>query len=141
MALSDTCSDTLNELGRELVWYSDWGYKPEQLIPVIDAMYNLATFTAGQDSPPNSTNTNPSIGISRVVIRAILGAEMDDDELGQKSAATILTLLPKISKVHSKLAKSLDDVYIEITTNTDSFMTKMYPNILSKLESVRSNQA
>lgn len=43
MALSDTCSDTLHELGKELVWYSDWGYKPEQLIPVIDALYNLAT--------------------------------------------------------------------------------------------------
>jgi len=141
MALSDTCSDTLHELGRELVWYSDWGYKPEQLIPVIDALYNLATFTAVQDSPPSSTNTNPSIGISRVVIGAILGAEMDDDEFGQKSAAAILTLLPQISKVHSKLAKSLDDVYAEITNNTDSFMTKMYPNILSKLESVRSNQA
>jgi len=141
MALSDSCSDALTELARELVWYSDWGYKDEQLIPVIDALYNLATFTAGQDAPPNMTNINPSLGISRVVVGAILGAEMDDDEFGQKSAAAILILLPKISKVHSKLAKSLDDVYIEITTNTDSFMTKMYPNILSKLEAVRSNQA
>ena len=86
-------------------------------------------------------NANPSAGVSRVVVGAILGAEMDDDEFGKKSAAAILTLLPKISKVHSRLAKSLDDVYIEITTNADSFMTKMYPNILSKLEAVRSNQA
>jgi hypothetical protein len=141
MALSDTCSDTLHELGRELVWYSDWGYKPEQLIPVIDALYNLATFTAGQDSPPNSPNTNPSIGISRVVIGAILGAEMDDDDFGKKSAAAILTLLPLIAKVHPKLSKSLDDVYSEITSDTESFMIKMYPNILTKLEAVRSKSA
>ena len=141
MALSDSCSDALTELARELVWYSDWDYKPEQLIPVIDALYNLATFTAGQDIPPNMPNANPTAGVSRVVVGAILGAEMDDDEFGQKSAAAILTLLPKISKVHSRLAKSLDDVYIEITTNADSFMTEMYPDILSKLEAVRSNQA
>lgn len=141
MALSDSCSDALHELAREVVWYSDWGYNPEQLIPVIDALYNLATFTAGQDTPPDMPNPNPSAGVSRVVVGAILGAEMDDDEFGQKSAAAILTLLPEICKVHPRLAKSLDDVYIEITTNADSFMTKMYPTILSKLEAVRSNQS
>ena len=140
MALSDSCSDALTELARELVCYSDWGYKPEQLIPIIDALYSLATFTAGQDTPPHMPNLNPSIAISRVVIDAILGTEMDDDEFGQKSAATILTLLPKISKIHPKLAKSLDDVYVEITTNAECFMNKMYPNILNKLEAVRSNQ-
>ena len=141
MALSDTCSDTLHELGRELVWYSDWGYKTEHLIPVIDAMYNLATFTNGQDTPPGMTNLNPSIGISRVVIGAILGAEMDDDEFGKKSAAAILTLLPEICKVHPTLSKSLDDVYIEITSDSNSFLPKMYPNILSKLEAIKNNQA
>jgi len=141
MALSDTCSDTLHELGRELVWYSDWGYKTEHLIPVIDAMYNLATFTNGQDTPPGMTNLNPSIAISRVVVGAILGAEMDDDEFGKKSAAAILTLLPKIAKVHPKLAKSLDDVYTEITTSSNSVMTMLYPKILPKLEAVRSNLA
>ncbi len=141
MALSDTCSDALSEIGRYLVWYSDWDYKPEQLIPVIDALYNLATFTNGQDTPPGMPNTNPSIGISRAVVGAILGAEMDDDEFGKKSASAILTLLPQIAKVHPKLAKSLDDVYAEITTSSDSVMTMMYPNILSKLEAVRSNSA
>jgi hypothetical protein len=59
--------------------------RQEQLIPVIDALYNLATFTAGQDSPPSSINKNPSIGISRVVIGAILGAEMDDDDFGKRA--------------------------------------------------------
>lgn len=141
MALSDSCSDALTELARELVWYSDWDYKPEQLIPVIDALYNLATFTAVQDTPPNMPDINPSIVVSRVVVGAILGAEMDDDEFGKESAAAILTLLPEICKVHPLLAKSLDDVYMEITTNAGSFMTKMYPNILSKLEAVRSNQS
>jgi len=136
MALSDTCSDTLHELGRELVWYSDWGYKPEQLIPVIDALYNLASFTNGQDAPNNS---NPSIAVSRTVVGAILGAEMDNDEFGQKSAAAILILLPKIAQVHSKLSQSINDVYGEIKGDSDSFMTKMYPNILTKLEAVRSN--
>lgn len=138
MALSDTCSDTLHELGRELVWYSDWDYKPETLIPVIEALYNLATFTAGQDAPHNS---NPSIAVSRTVVGAILGAEMDDDEFGKASAAAILKLLPQIAKVHPNLAKSLDDVYAEITTSSESVMTMMYPNILSKLEAVRSNSA
>lgn len=141
MALSDTCSDTLHELGKELVWYSDWGYKPEELIPVIDALYNLATFTNGQDTQPEMPNPNPSIGISRTVVGAILGAEMEDDEFGKKSAAAILTLLPQIAKVHPNLAKSLDDVYDEITTSSESVMTMMYPNILSKLEAVRSNSA
>ena len=64
MALSDTCSDTLHELGKELVWYSDWGYKPEQLIPVIDALYNLATFMYGQDTPPGMPNSIPLIATS-----------------------------------------------------------------------------
>ena len=141
MALSDSCSDALHQLAREIVWYSDWGYKPEQFIPVIDALYNLATFTAGQDTPPKMHNPNPSTGVSRVVVGAILGAEMEDYEFGQKSADAILTLLSQISKVHSKLAKSLDDVYVEITTNADSIMTKNYPDILTKLESIRSNQA
>jgi hypothetical protein len=138
MALSDTCSDTLHELAREFVWYSDWGYKPEQLIPVVDAMYNLATFTAGQDAPHNS---NPSISVSRTVIGAILGAEMEDDDFGRKSAEAILTLLPSIAKVHPNLAHSLDDVYSEIKNDADSFMTKMYPNILSRLETIRKNSA
>jgi len=148
MSLSDSCSDALHKLARELVWYSVFHYKPEQLIPVIDALYNLATFTSNQEfrnvndfTPPNMPNINPSINIGRVVIGAILGAEMDDDEFGQKSAAAILTLLPEISKLHSKLAKSLDDVYVEITTDPHSFMTLIYPNILSKLESIRSSQA
>jgi hypothetical protein len=48
VALSDTCSDTLTELGRELVWYSDWDYEPEQLIPDNRCLYRLATFTAGR---------------------------------------------------------------------------------------------
>jgi hypothetical protein len=121
--------------------YSDWGYRPEQLIPVIDALYNLATFTNGQDVPPGMPNPNPSLGISRVVVGAILGAEMEDDEFGKKSAAAILTLLPQIAKVHPNLAKSLDDVYAEITTSSESIMTEMYPDILSKLEVVRSKLA
>jgi len=86
-------------------------------------------------------NTNPSIGISRAVVGAILGAEMEDDEFGKKSAAAILTLLPKIAKVHPNLAKSLDDVYAEITSISDSVMTMMHPNIISKLEAVRNNTA
>lgn len=138
MALSDSCSDALTELARELVWYSDWDYKPETLIPVIEALYNLATFTAGQDAPHNS---NPSIAVSRTIVGAILGAEMDDDEFGKASAAAILKLLPKIAKVHPKLSQSLDDVYNEIKGDADSFMIKMYPNILTKLEAVRSNSA
>jgi hypothetical protein len=141
MALSDICSDALHELGEGLVMYSDWGYHPELLIPVIDALYNLATFTNGQDVPPGMPNPNPSLGISRVVVGAILGAEMEDDEFGKKSAAAILTLLPQIAKVHPNLAKSLDDVYAEITTSSESVMTEMYPDILSKLEAVRSKLA
>jgi hypothetical protein len=141
MALSDSCSDALDEIAQKVVWYSYWGYKPIEVIPVIDALYNLATFIAGQNSSPNMPNADPSAGISRVVVGAILGAEIDDDEYDKKSAAAMLTLLPGICKIHPQLAKSLDDVYIEITTNADSFMPEMYPNILSKLEAIKSNQS
>jgi|LauGreDrversion4_2_1035121.scaffolds.fasta_scaffold223995_2 hypothetical protein len=139
MALSDTCSDTLHQLGEGLVRYSDLGYKPEQLIPIIDALYNLATFTVRQDTPPEMSITDPSIGISRVVVGAILGVELDHD-CGKKSAAAILTLLPQIAKIHPKLAKSLDEVYVELAGKPENFLTKMFPNMLTKLEAVRSNQ-
>lgn len=139
MALSDTCVETLQELGRELVWYSDWGYSPEEIIPVIDALYNLATFTIGQDAQPGTSNSNLSMGISRLVVGAILGAEMGDDDFGKNSAAKILEFLPEIAKIHPKFSQSLDEVYNEIKSESESFMAQMYPNILTKLEAVRSH--
>lgn len=143
--LSDRCLDALNIVGDGVAWYSYVGYETADYIPLIDALYNLATFIAGQATPyPLNANDTAAV-VSRYVVGAILGAELGDDglgddELGQNDTANILTLLPEICKVHPRLAKSLDDIYIEITTNADdSFMAKMHPTLLSKLEAVRIN--
>ena len=141
MALSDSCSDVLNDLAKELVWYSDWGYQPEQLIPVIDALYNLASFTVGQDVPPGMLKHDPELGISRIVIGAILGVELKDDEIGRACSAEILQLLPEISRVHSRLSKSIDDVHAEVSKNAESFMIKMNPEILNQLTEIMKNKA
>ena len=137
MALSDTCSDTLHSLAEDLVHYTDWGYGPQQIAHVIDAMYSLATLGSQLDTPPDFVNPNPQLVIHSITIGSIL--ETDDEDKEEGSIAK-LKMLAEVSKVHSLLASGLEAIYCEVMTNDDSIIAKINPSVISQLERIRKFQ-
>ncbi len=140
MALSDSCARILNELAKELVDYSDFGYEPKQVCHIVDALFSLASFVVGQDLPPDTPNTDHSLGISRTVIGTIPGVESDGNDAEQASGPAIAKLLADVSKVHPRLRKGLDDVYAELVSRPDHVLTQIDPDIRGKLEAVLKHQ-
>ena len=137
MALSDVCSDTLHNLADDLVNYSDWGYSPQQILPVIDAMYSLGSLGFELDTPPGVTHPNSQLAIHNIVLGAILETE---DETYKNVKESKLKMLADLSKIDERTAEGLIAIYDEVNKNTESIILQFNPNVLNQLNEIRRYQ-
>lgn len=137
MALSDICSDTIHSLADDLVNYSDWGYSPQQVKHVVDAMYCLATLGSQLDTPPDFEHPNPELLIHNLVLGSILETEHENyKELGEAK----LKMLSDLSAVDIRTANGIDAIYKDVTENPESFTWKINPIVLFQLNEIKRFQ-
>jgi len=137
MALSDVCSDTLHSLGEDLVNYSDWGYSPEQVLHVVDAMYSLGILGGQLDTPPDFIHPNPELALHSIVLGAILDTEDDSNkELDEAK----LKMLADLSKFDERTARGLNILNKEITENPNSYILKLNPKLPEQLAEIKKFQ-
>lgn len=137
MALSDVCSDTLHSLAEDLVHYTYWGYGATQTSQVIDSIYSLATLMNELDSPIASSNSNADFNIHCTTIGAILDT---DDSADKKRAVRKLKMLAEISEVNPRLARGLEALHYEVSTNQNGFFAKHYPHYIKQLSKIQKYQ-
>jgi hypothetical protein len=137
MALSDVCSDTLHSLAEDLVHYTYWGYGATHTSQVIDSIYCLATLMNELDSPIVSPNSNAEFNIQCTTIGAILDT---DDSTDKKRAIRKLKMLAEISDVNPRLARGLEVLHHEVTTNQSGFIATYYPHYVKQLNKVKKYQ-
>lgn len=116
MALSDSCSDLLDDLSNTIAQYACFKYEIEDYVPLINAIYCLAEFVAYQDFPIRQSSDELSKITNRIAIQKLLMAEAKVDDCGGKVATDMLMLLKILKNTHARLAVSLDQVYEEINS-------------------------
>ena len=137
MALSDICSSTLNSLANELAHYSDWGYSPQQVKHVIDAMYSLATLGSQLDTPPDFEHPNPELYIHNLVLGSILETEHESyKDVGK----TKLKMLADLSAIDIRTANGINAIFKDVTENPKSFTWEINPNVLIQINEIRRFQ-
>lgn len=130
MSLEDSCFDMLYSLAGDIIHYSNSGYSPQRLIPLFDAMYNLATYTNLGDVMPGAEQDLLLLGIDSLVITPFL--IRDDD-----SKATSLHILADVSKLHPRLANSINRVFVELTMDSKHYFLARDEDYFSNLTEVK----
>lgn len=106
MSLSDSCFDSLHELGVEIRHYSDWGYDAEHLSGVIDAMFSLAE-VAVELNQRGFPDFDENLAVNRTELISLLPDPnvVDEDEL-----EAVVSALARVRAVDARFRKALRDV-------------------------------
>lgn len=104
MALSDTCYESLAELGDSVNRYFDWGYDNAHISGVIDAMFALANVGVRLDMLEFVSNENIELIVGRAVVLALLH-ETDITDVIEHEAALIA--LANVATVNVLFARAL----------------------------------
>ena len=122
MSLSDSCHEALYSLQESLVHYSGWDYEPSQLNSIINAMYELASFAVNHDAPLNANQDEKNESIDRTVVLTLL-------EMSIEGGQEIAPLLVEISRVNSRLSRSIDSIANKMTQKERLFDAIVSPCI------------
>ena len=72
MSLSDSCIEISSELALTLAHYAHWDYSVDHLLPLVDAMFDIAAVGAALDVFPNHSKSNLDLVIHRRVVAELL---------------------------------------------------------------------
>jgi hypothetical protein len=136
MALSDSCLDILEELSIEIANYSNFSYELDCYVPLIDAVFNLAAFIADQIRPTESYDNDLDMIISYLVVGNLLGKSVEENMHTGSTIQDFLSLIAKLSKIHTKLAHSLDSVHNGINSGGSQVFQKQNPNTINYLKEI-----
>lgn len=107
MSLSDSCFDTLHELGVETRRYCEWGYDAEHLSGVIDAMFSLAEVAVDLNRHSGFPDFDENLAVDRTVMISLLPDpnEFDEDEL-----ESIVSALARVKSSDIRFRRALRQV-------------------------------
>ena len=66
MSLSDSCIEISSELALTLAHYAHWDYSVDHLLPLVDAMFDIAAVGAALDVFPNHSKSNLDLVIHHI---------------------------------------------------------------------------
>ena len=100
-------------------------------------MYSLAKLGFQLDTPPSVVHPNPKLVVHSLVLGAILEVEIKSN---RNLAESKLKMLAELSKVHKKTANGLEEIYKDVTQNSDSYTLIINPSVISQLNEIRKYQ-
>ena len=114
MALSDTCSEALNTLQNDLINYSNWKYKAEELNCIFKSMYELASFIVINDFPFDEYDDRREIFIGNLIIYGLLNRTTADN------VDEILIMIAEVSKINDLLRSKISKILNYTIKNKNS---------------------
>ena len=133
MALSDTCSEVLEELQSEFVSYADWSYSPVELNRIITAMFELAYFMARQDIPPDRPINALDNAVNNIVIVNILAkAKTNNTE-------SVCDNLSSICKLNQRLQEGVEALITKLSSQEGMLEVLKDPYIYDQLNKIKSS--
>lgn len=131
MALSDTCSDALDDLQNDMVGYADWGYSTKELSRIVNAMFELGTFMVRQDIPPEFSLDKVENAVDRVVLGILLQKAHD------QNCKNICSVLAEIAKLNARLNQSVESMISDLTSESRLLDVTKNPHILSQIQEIK----
>lgn len=130
MSLSDSCHSALDSLQDAFVHYCDWDYDIKYLNHVINAMYELASFTVVHDAPIGAQTNQIVDSIDKSVLLYIL-------QVSSEKSKSVIPLLGKISKINKRLAESIDSLSNKMLHKENFFEMIIDPTIFNMLNELK----
>jgi len=132
MSLSDSATDAVTDLCKELAWYSYEGYSPKSLQPLFEALHQLSIFIAPGIAPPNFPKESVIKIADRMVVANIL-AHADD-----KNEDEICQMLAGATQASQSLAESIDRIHRGFNSDDAIFDILKEPDLARRINLIKA---
>ena len=128
MALSDRCSDALQDLRINFLGHFTDGYTDEELSSLIDSMYGLAKFMILQDNFESASQDFLDRASDRVVIESMI------EDASEEMVDGLCKRLVGISKHNNLLGQGIDELIKKAQGRFGLFNAISAPSIYLRLK-------
>ena len=132
MALSDVCYEVIDELQKSIIRNLDREYSAEELSHIIDAIYDLGTFSIQQDCWSSAENKEVNLIMDEIVLFGLI------DEAYETKSKQVSMIFAGIAKVNSKLCQSITNMIEHLTMKDQLFEAIKTPHRLELLKEIKS---
>lgn len=103
MSLSDSCSEISSDLARTFAHYADWDYSVDQLLPLVDAMFNITAVGTALDLVPN----RPRSDLDRVIHRRVMAELLHHIDVRSDTKEAVLETLCRVASQSPRLNNAI----------------------------------
>ena len=131
MSLSDSCVDALDLLQNKFVEYASWGYSPNSLNHILNAIYSLSEFVVSQDVSPRAPRDKVRELIDGVALARLL------DKAHEKQSNDVCNALGGIVSLNKVLELSLEEMIAKLSMKENLLEVIKDPRLMNQLHEIR----